>query len=574
MTADPLFNVRFIKDLKDMLNQSVNLYGNRNAFYLKTNKNQDNYHGITYNQFKHEVDSLGTALIHLGLKDKYIAIISENRYEWCLSYLSIVNGTGVAVPLDKELPAVEIENLLNRSQASAIIFSGKMAEEIKKVASNTPHIQYYINMDLTQDENGMLSLPRLLEKGKKLLEAGDRSFIDCSIDDNALSVLLFTSGTTDLAKGVMLSHTNICSNIMAVCQSLHISCEDSALSILPLHHTYECTCGFLVMIYNGCRVSFLEGLKHIAKNLKETRPSILMMVPLILENVYSKVWEQAAKKRGKVAALKAAMAFSDMLYRDMNIDIRKKLFKQVHDTLGGNIRLVISGAAAIAPEVSKGFDSMGINVRQGYGLTEFSPIVAVNRDTVYRYDSIGLPLPGVEVKLENVNSEGIGELVVKGNSRMLGYFQNPEATAKVIQDGWLYTGDLGHMDASGFLYITGRKKNVIVTKNGKNIFPEEVEAYLNKSPYIKESMVWGKYEEASGETYVNAQIVPDMDYIKEKLKVIDIHSDEVHDIIHQEIKSVNKNMPHYKMIRGFTIRENEFAKTTTKKIKRYAEKVS
>ncbi|MCX7922513.1 MAG: AMP-binding protein [Clostridia bacterium] len=571
MENKAIYTVRDITNLKDMLEQSAKLFGDRDAFLIKNS--DSSYTGIKYTEFKTDVDALGTALIDLGLKDSYIAVIGENRYEWCVTYLATVNGTGVIVPLDKELPQAEIENLLSRSGASAIVFSGKYEKEIQAISSTLPTVKYFINVDAKQDENFYLSFKQLINKGKKLLAKGNKSFINAQIDEEKMSILLFTSGTTDLAKGVMLSHKNICSNVMAVCSTIYLDCNDSALSILPLHHTYECTCGFFVMIYNGCTVSFNEGLKHIAKNLKETKPTLLFMVPLILESMYKRIWDQASKKKSVKFKLKIALSISNLLYNRLGIDVRRKLFKQIHENIGGRVRLIISGAAAINPEVSKGFRAMGIQVLQGYGLTECSPIVTVNREQSFRHESAGLALPGVDVKINNPNSDGIGEIVVKGPNVMLGYFKNETATQKVLKDDWFYTGDLGHMDSSGFVYITGRQKNVIVTKNGKNIFPEEVEAYLNNSPYIKESLVWGKDDEDSGETYVTAQIVPDYDAINQKLNVTDVSQEDVFKIINNEVKSINKNIPLYKRIRHFTIRESEFAKTTTKKIKRYAEKV-
>lgn len=572
MMAKPLFKVRPIRDLKDMLEQSAGLFGDKPAFHLKDSN--DNYYDITYRDFKNDVDALGTAFHSMGLKDGFIAVLGENRYEWCVTYLSTVNGTGIIVPLDKELPPPEIENLLNRSGAIAVIFSGKHEKEMKLVASINSTVKYFIDMDLENDEGGFISYKKLLKQGRQLMEKGDRSFIDSQIDDKKMSILLFTSGTTDLAKGVMLSHKNICSDILSVCSVLYLDNSDSALSILPLHHTYECTCGFLLMLYNGCKISFNEGLKHIAKNLKETAPSIVMLVPLILETMYKKIWDQAGKKKGGKRKLKAAMAISDFLLNATGIDIRRKLFGQIHDSVGGNIRLIISGAAAIDPDVLKGFRSFGITVLQGYGLTECSPIVTVNHMKNYNNKSIGLALPGVEVRIENPGSDGIGELAVKGDNVMLGYFNNTLATEKVMKNGWLMTGDLGKLDKDHFFYITGRKKNVIVTKNGKNIYPEEVEEYLNKSPYILESLVWGKVDEASEETFVNAQIVPALDYIKEKLGKEEISTEEIFKVIDAEVKIANRNMPLYKRIRQFTVREEEFAKTTTKKIKRYAEKIS
>lgn len=565
----PLYNVRPLNNLKEMLEQSQKLFGNKDAFLVKCSDGM--YRGISFTQFKNDVDALGTAFIDLGLKDRFIAVIGENRYEWCVTYLATANGTGTIVPLDKELPLPEIENLLARSDISAIVFSGKYEKEMKQLAATSNPNRLFINMDAVQDENGFLSFKKLIERGNALIKAGERAFLDAVINNEAMNILLFTSGTTDLAKGVMLSHKNICTDITAVCSMIYIDSNDSVLSILPLHHTYECTCGFLVMIYNGCTIAFCEGLKHIAKNLQETKPSILLAVPLILEGMYKKLWDQAAKN-GMKRRLKAAVFISKALGL-FGIDIRKKLFAKIHQNLGGNIRLIISGAAAIEPSVSKGFRAMGFTILQGYGLTECSPIVTVNREKSFRNDSIGLLLPGMEAKIDKPDKNGIGEIVVKGGNVMLGYFENQLATEKVLKDGWFYTGDLGRMDSKGFFYITGRKKNVIVTKNGKNIFPEEVEAYLNKSPYILESLVWGKVDEASEETFVCAQIVPDIETMKEGLNKTELSKEEIFNIINAEVKATNKSMPLYKRIRQFTIREEEFAKTTTKKIKRYMEKI-
>lgn len=571
MSTNPIYNVRAISDLKDMLEQSDRLFGNKDAFWIKAK--DEKYKGIKYSEFKNDVDAFGTALINIGLKDRFIAVLGENRYEWCVAYMAAVNGTGVVVPLDKELPVVEVANLLTRSNASAIIFSGKYEKEMRQISKLVSSVEYFINMDIEQEDQCIHSFGQLLSKGRDLLENGDHSFIDSKINAEEMNILLFTSGTTDLAKGVMLSHKNICTDLASVCSIIRIDQNDSILSILPLHHTYECTCGFLLMIYNGVTISFTEGLKHIARNIKETRPTLLLAVPLILEGMYKKIWEHAGKQKGTKTKLKIALFISNLLYKTFKVDVRRKLFHQIHDNIGGRIRLVISGAAAIDPRVSRGFRSFGINVLQGYGLTECSPIVTANQEENFRDDSIGLAIPGIEVKIVDANAEGIGELAVKGGNVMLGYFGNKLATEKVLMDGWLYTGDLCCVDSSGFYRITGRKKNVIVTKNGKNIYPEEVEAYLDKSPYIMESLVWGKLDEASEETFVYAQIVPSPDSIKEKLGVQKITQDDIFKVIDAEVKVVNRNMPLYKRIRRFTIREEEFAKTSTKKIKRYAEKI-
>jgi len=572
MRAEPIYQTRKINDLKDMIFQSENLFGARNAFFIKGKNGA--YYGQTYTELKNEIYSLGTALINLGLKDRKVAILSENRAEWCTSYLTITGGVGVVVPLDRELPFHEIENLISRAGVSAIIFSSKHRKDMTKL-SKSSKVDYYIDIDMEETDscNDFLSYQGLIQKGNSLIANGDRSYLESEIDENKMCALIYTSGTTDLAKGVMLSSKNIVSDVMAVCSMLYIDENDSALSILPLHHTYECTAGFLVMMYNGCCLSFNEGLKHIVTNLQETKPTILMLVPLILENMHKKIIKQASKNIFSKVKLNVALEISNFLFYFLKIDIRKKLFKKILSVFGGNVRLVISGAAAINPDVSNDLCSMGIRIVQGYGLTECSPIVAVNNDKGYRSDSAGKALAGMEITVEDIGEDGIGEFVISGDNVMLGYYENPTATNKVLHDGYLYTGDLGYIDEEGYVYITGRKKNVIVTKNGKNIFPEEVEAYLLKCPYVKESLVWGRFDEESGETDVNAQIVVDIDEIKEKLNLSIISQDEIYRVIQAEVKEINKQMPLYKRIKNFTIREDEFLKTTTKKIKRYAENI-
>ncbi|MDD4495001.1 MAG: AMP-binding protein [Eubacteriales bacterium] len=567
MKQPPLNEVRNIPNLKELLNQSAELFKDKAAFNVK-NENGE-YYDIKYREFKSNVDALGTVLIDLGLKNENIAIFSENRHEWCTAYMAVVNGTGVVVPLDKELPASEMENLLFRSNAAAVFYSGKYNEEMLQLAPNLPNAKYFINMDAEQDNQKFLSYSGLLSKGKVLLDSGDRRFIDAEIDAEAMSMLLFTSGTTDLAKGVMLSHKNISSNIMNVLKIIEIIDTDSLLSILPLHHTYECTCGFLAPVASGCAIAFNEGLKYIAANLKETSPSIILVVPLMLEGMYKKIWD-GIEKKGMTKKVKLVLKVSNFL-RVFGIDLRKKLFKSIHESFGGRVRLAVSGAAALEPSVAKGLRDLGMHAIQGYGLTECSPIVTANTPSYYRDDSIGIALPGVEVKIVNIDENGVGEIIVKGDNIMLGYYKNQEATEQVLKDGWLYTGDIGMVDEKGFFKISGRKKNVIITKNGKNVFPEEVEAYLNKSPYILESLVWGKEIEGYDETMICAKIVPDIEAIKLKLGTENVDNEEVHNLISAEVKAVNRVMSSYKRVASFEIREKEFDKTTTKKIKRYVE---
>lgn len=600
----PLYEVRKIKTIKELLDTSAEIFSDRTAFLFKP-KGCDKYEPVTFKQFKDDVDALGTALIDLGLKGGRIAIIGENRYEWAVSCMAAVNGTGIVVPLDKELPENEIENLLIRSKADAVIFSDNLRGSILNIAKRIDFIKYYINMDEiiegavpeaaestaevpekaigtgeakeaareNQAKAGigivLTELKKLIEAGRKKVAEGCRDFIDAQIDPEAFSILLFTSATTDTSKAVMLCHRNIAENLMAMSSMLNIVPDDIFLSVLPLHHTYENTCGFLCPFYRGAAVGYCEGLRHITKNLQESKATIMLGVPLIYESIYKRIWDQASKNPKMLKKLKFGLKLSGFL-KKFGIDITKKLFAPIHNVFGGKVRIFISGAAGVDPEVAKGFRELGIHFVQGYGLTECSPIVALNRDVDFKDDAAGLPLPGLEVRINEAGSDGIGEIVVKGPSVMMGYYEDPENTAKAIRDGWFHTGDLGFIDSDGFVHITGRKKNVIVTKNGKNIYPEEVETLLNKSPYIKECIVFGKDDPVYGDIVVSATIVPDMDFIEAEYGGQRPAEDELHEIIRREVKEVNKSLVTYKYVKDFDIRYEEFEKTTTRKIKRYA----
>ncbi len=568
MENKSLYEVREIKDLREMLSQSCEKYADKTAFLVK-NKEGGEYVPITYAKLKKDVDSLGTALVSLGLKGKRIAVIGENRYEWAVSYLAVVNGAGIAVPIDKELPENEIQSLLERSESSAVIYPGKHENTMLKISESTPQIKYFIGMDANEDKNRYRSLKNLLDTGSRLIDEGDKEFMEAAIDAEGMSIMLFTSGTTDLSKAVMLSHKNICANIMDTAKMVYFDHNDVFLSFLPLHHTYECTCGFLIPVYKGATVAYCEGLRHIAKNLKESKATLMLSVPLLFESMYKRIWDQAAKKPGTVAKMKIAIKVSNFLRGAFGLNLTKRIFKQLHEMLGGHVRLFVSGAAAIDPLIAKGFRDFGIHFIQGYGLTECSPIVTVNRDVCFKDAAAGLPLPSIEVRIDSPSDEGIGEIVAKGPNVMLGYYNNEEATSKVLKDGWFYTGDLGYIDKDGFVYITGRKKNVIVTKNGKNIFPEELEALINRSPYIKESMVWGKPDK-EGDTVICATIVIDKELLQEKFGD-SLTDEQIHSLIDQEVRAVNKRLTLYKHIREFTVREQELIKTTTKKVKRHLE---
>ena len=564
MKDKPYYEVRKIKDIRDLVNSSCELFAERNAYlYKKDGK----YTPILFKQVKKNMDELGTALIELGLKDKRIAVIGENRYEWAISYLAVINGVGVVVPLDKQLPENEILNCLHRSEAKCIIYSSKLKEKIDSIKNQTD-ASILIDMDIEEDENGVYSLKKLLERGRELLDQGNKEYLNAEIDNHKMAELLFTSGTTSESKAVMLSHRNICFNIENQCKMLEIVPEDIFLSVLPIHHAYECTCGFLTPLYRGACVAYCEGLRHIAENMKEAHASVILSVPVMFEMIYGKLWE-AIRKQGKEKLVKRMIKVTNFLDK-LHIHIKRKVFKQIHEQLGGNVKVLIAGAAAINPEVAQGFRDLGILAVQGYGLSECAPIAALNRDVDYKDDAAGLPLVNTEIKIVDPNDEGVGEIATKGEHVMLGYYKNEEATREAIQDGWLHTGDLGYIDSDGFVHITGRKKNVIITKNGKNVYPEEIEKLLSDSPFIKESLVYGK---RNGDNItITAQILLDKDYIEQTYGK-SITDEKIKKLVWEDVKRINQKLVIYKHIKAIEIREKEFEKTTTLKIKRYKENV-
>lgn len=563
---DVFYQFRYINDLKDMLNSSTELFSSDPAYLVKDTPGGE-YRSISYTQTKQDVDALGTRLIDLGLKGKKIAVIGENSYKWVVSYLGTVNGTGVVVPLDKELPPKEIINLLKRAEVSAIIYSKKLEATVTEALREVDGIQYRINMAAEEHTDTELSFDRLLEEGKALIENGNRSFLDAKIDREAMCTLLFTSGTTGLAKGVMLSHKNITANVYNMSKYVNIRKPGIGLSVLPMHHSYEMTCHIFTGIYQGMCIAICEGLKYIQKNMKESQATVMLGVPLVFETMHKKIWKQA-ESSGKAATMRKMMNLSKKLKLYNNQKAIRKIFAQIHQSTGNHMSLFIAGGAAINPEVIRDYEAMGIPMIQGYGMTENAPIIAVNRDYYSKADSVGKPMPGTEVKIIDPDQDGIGEIICRGPSVMIGYYNDPEATAAVLKDGWLYTGDYGRFDDEGFLYVCGRKKNVIVTKNGKNIFPEEVEYYLMQSKYIEEVVVYGTVDERSGNLVVSADIFPSFDEIAQDKG--EISEEELHSFIKEVIDEANEQMPAYKRVKRFKLRKEEFEKTTTRKIKRYS----
>ena len=554
-------------DLKDMLKQTGEAYGDRPAYIFKTEE-KGKFRTITHKEFRNEINALGTVLINMGLKDKRIAIISENRYEWELSYLAIASGVGVVVPLDKSLPDNELESLILRSQVEAIIYSSKYDTIMGTLRDKkNTNLKYFISMDLEENTQGIYSEKALIEKGKKLLDEGDSTYLNAEIDADKMGIMLFTSGTTAMSKAVMLSHKNLVTNVMDINQRFDLTEEDRFLSFLPLHHVFECTVGFLYPISIGGSIAFCEGVKHMADNIKEFGITAMISVPAVFDIIYRKVMK-AIEKKGKLQNLEKGKKISNLLLK-VKIDLRKQLFKEVHESLGPKLRLVVTGGAALDPETEKGFNDLGFDVEQGYGLTETAPVIAAETPKCRRLGSIGKKFPSVEVKIDNPDEEGIGELLAKGPSIMLGYYENEEATKDALDaDGWFHTGDLARIDKDGFIYISGRKKSVIVLNNGKNVFPEEIETLLNKVEGIKESFVYEKKED-DGDVKVCVKIVYDKQLIKE---LYNIEGEEkIKEFLWKKVKDVNRLMPKYKYVREMIISEEELIKTTTLKIKRHEE---
>ena len=539
-----------ITDLKDMLKKSGEKYGEKIAYKIRQ---ENEYKEITHSEVRKMVDGLGTKLIDMGLKDKRIAVIGENRYEWEIAYLSIVCGTGTVVPLDKSLPENELESLIERSKAEAIICSQKYVEILKKTK-----LKYIISMDLENDNDGIISQKRLISEGIQLVKSGDTRFTNAKIDNEKMSIMLFTSGTTSISKAVALSHKNICSNLMDISSILDVNSSDVFLSFLPLHHVFECTVGFLFSLYVGAETVFCDGIRHIPENLAEYKVSVMASVPAIYERLF-KIIKKHLEKQGKVEQILK----DEEKYKDSSMEKKKEVFKEIHDLLGGNIKLFISGAASLEPSIEEKFRRLGFNMVQGYGLTETSPVVAIGNKKYHKTGSIGKCVPSDEVKLLDINKDGIGELAVKGPNVMLEYYENKEATEKVLKDGWFQTGDLARIDEEGYIFICGRKKSVIVLKNGKNIFPEEMETLINKEDGVEESFIFGKpISKDPNDIKIFVKIVYNKESFEGKTET------EIKEYFNEKIKSINKTMPHYKAIRGIIISDKPLIKTTTNKIKR------
>ena len=550
-----------INDLKDMLNKTGILYADRPAYKIKVEEGK--YQIYTHKEVRDMINNLGTALINLGLKGKRIAVIGENRYEWEIAYLSIVCGTGIVVPLDKSLPANELELLIERSDIEAIFYTKKYSDIIQNIKySEKNKLKHLISMDSDENFEGIYSQKELIREGRKLIEEGNNEFLNAKIDPKEMEIMLFTSGTTSKAKVVALSHENICTNLMDIGSVLDVTQEDVFLSILPIHHVFECTVGFLFSLYKGAETVFCDGLRHIVENLNEYHVTVMACVPGIYERIFMMI-RKKLEKQGKLEEILK----NEEKYKNSSMQKKKEVFKEIHNMLGGKVKLLISGAAALDKTIEEKYRLLGLNLVQGYGLTETSPVVAVGTNENYKLGSIGKTVPSVEAKLVDVNDDGIGELVVRGSSVMLGYYENEKVNKKSLQDGWFYTGDLAKIDEEGYIFICGRKKSVIVLKNGKNIFPEEMENLVNKIEGIRESFIFGKIQSNDENNIkINVKIVFDRDVMKDVYKVEE--DEDIYKVLSKKIKEVNQTMPSYKAIRGMILTEEPLIKTTTNKIKR------
>ena len=542
----PLYVTEHIRDLKELTDRSIRLYEKKEAFKTLTDNSECD--SVTYAQFGDDLRALSNALIGLGLSGTRIALIGENSYQWVLSYFAIVNSNITVVPLDKELGKDDILFFIKRSGAGTFIFSDTYKEEAAFVSESMPEL---LTVSFTDKGAGKKTLGELKRLGREMMSGGRDLYSDTEIDRERACSILFTSGTTGASKGVMLTHRSIASNIVAACQNILYKEEDTLLSVLPINHSYEDVGGIFSPILRGCTIAFCSGVKQLHACFAAFRPTIMVLVPLYLDTFYKRIWE-SVKKQGKEGKLKTGIALGNALSA-VGIDIKQKLFHEIHESFGGRLKLIVCGGAHLDPALVKGFRDFGIKVLQGYGTTECSPIIAANRNESHKDKSVGPVLSCCSVRISEE-----GQILVKGENVMAGYLDDEEATSEAFDNGWYKTGDLGYLDGDGFLYVTGRCKDLIVLQNGKNVMPEEIEELLCKSPVIAEAMV----KEAPGDMLM-ALIYPD----PEARKGMD--KDALYKAVQEEIDKANQKLIYYKKVRKFELRDREFPKTSTKKIIRY-----
>lgn len=566
MGREKYFEATEFENIKELIYDAVSKYQEKTAFMIKHKKEKDvSYEKVSYSRLLEEINQLGTKFYDLGYADKRVAIVGRNGYEWVITHMANLLGGMVSIPLDKELQVEELESCLVRSKADVLVFDEKYLENIEEIKKRgNVAIENYICM---RPLEGYEDIPTLKQQGKEILEAGNTEYLEAKIDSYKMNILLFTSGTTSKSKAVMLSQNNIASNVYSMQLVEDIRKEDVNIAFLPFHHIFGSTC-MIVMLAFGVTTVFPDGLRYIAQNLKEYKVSIFVGVPLLVETIYKRI-EQGVAKKGKTKAVAFAKKLSNVLLK-FGIDIRKKLFQEILNELGGALRFVISGGAPLDKRVAQGFNELGINVVQGYGLTETSPVIAAENVKKMKYGSIGFPMENVQVELFNQDEQGIGEIRVKGPNVMLGYYENEEATSQVLKDGWFYTGDLAYYDKEGYLFLTGRKKDMIVLKNGKKVFPDELETLVNRLDEVAECIVYGMPDQKDkNDIKLSVKIVYDKEVVKEKYP--SASQEELEELIWQKVKEINKTFPPYKYIKNMVLTDQELIKTTTKKVKRNEE---
>jgi len=556
-------SVPLITSVRDMLFKSAGEFSDKIAL---EDLSETPIRKVTFNQLLENVLKFGSSLNKLNLPERtHIAIIGENRVQWGIAYLTGMVFDYVVVPIDRNLPEQDIINIIHESEAEAIIFTNTYDELMRDKKNLLKRLKIFINMDLPSEKDGFYSMTELIYKGKLI----DKASLP-ALNPDELAEINFTSGSLGRAKGVMLSQKNIAENLMSMTSMIEITEKDRFLSVLPIHHTYECTCGFLCPLFRGASAHYARSLKTVVEDMQRVKPTILLSVPLMYDKMFKKIYKTINEDKIKSRVVPPLIKLTNLAGKIGWKSSKKLVFKELHHQFGGSIRLFIAGAAAPDPKVAKGLREFGFNFVQGYGLTETSPILTLNQINNFKDMAAGIPLKNVHLKINEPNSEGIGEILAEGPNIMLGYYKNQQLTKEVFEGDWFKTGDLGYIDSDGFLHIVGRKKNVIISRTGENVYPEEIEDVLNRSPFIRESLVYGEEDEKHDEI-IAAQIVADADAFIEYAEQnnVEINNNLIREIIEGELKNVNKQLPLHKQVRKFYIRTEEFEKTTTQKIKRY-----
>ncbi|OGU57788.1 MAG: AMP-dependent synthetase [Ignavibacteria bacterium RBG_13_36_8] len=557
-----LYDVPKIASVQEMIIHSAREYGDKIAL---EDLNATPLQKLNFTNLLENILKFGVALRDLGLGERaHIAVIGENRVQWALAYLTCMCFNYVVVPIDKNLTENEILNIIHESDSEAIIFSENFADMIAGHRPALKKLKQLICMDKIGEKNFHFMMD-LIHKSY----GSDVGKLP-KVDPEAIAEIIFTSGSLGRAKGVMLSQKNLVSNLMSMVSMIMIFPEDKFLSVLPMHHTYECTCGMLCPLYAGSSVHYARSLKTIVDDIQNVKATILLGVPLLFDKMFKRISKAITEDKVKSKVVPPLVKITNVMSKIGLKDIKKKIFKEMHEKFGGHVRIFIAGGAAPDPMVAKGLREFGFTFIQGYGLTETAPILTLNRLDRFKDDAAGLPLPGVEIKINNPDENGSGEVFARGPNVMPGYYKNQKLTDGVFENDWFKTGDIGYIDKDGFLHINGRKKNVIISKSGKNIFPEEIEDILNRSPFILECLVYGEKDLKQDEV-IAVQVVVDAEAFIElsEERGIEIHDKLIHDVIAEEVENANKQLPSFKHIKHFYLRDKEFEKTTTQKIKRY-----